>query len=135
MNRLLVPSLFEGDIFEAFFDQRPLNDAFGRDPYDIWVDEDGSTVIDYSLVGFDEKNIKVVVSGDRLKIDAETEDKKSEEGSFVHKKISRRNVHKTFSLRNSVDKSAIQASYKNGLLSIRLPQKKDEELEVPINLS
>lgn len=133
-HELLVPSLFEGDIFNLFFKHLPSGiSGYSPDPYDIWHDEDGNTFLEYALVGFDEKDIKVSVVGQSLKVVAEK--KETEEGKeFVHKKISRRSVQKSFSLHESIDKDKIEASYKNGLLKVKLPKLKKADHEREIKL-
>lgn len=132
----LVPSLFEGDIFDLFFKNFPLTSGFNasRDPYDVWLRGDGTSVLEYALVGFDEKDINVSVVGNQLKIEASSSKEEKEDGEFIHRKIARRNVKKLFSLHDSIDKEKISAVYKNGLLRIELPERKEEQKEIKVKV-
>lgn len=136
-NNLSSPFIFEGDIFQRMFnllEANHINDVWTSDPYDIYKDKDGNTLIEFALVGLSEEDISVSVSGQTLKIEASSKKEDSEKTEVYHKKISRRSIKKSFTLHQNVDKEAITAEYKNGLLKITVPLVKEERKEIKIKL-
>lgn len=130
-----VPTLFEGNIFNRMFsllDPRS-DDLWSTDPYDVYSDSSGNTIIEFAVVGANKEDIKVSTSGQTLKVEYNSESK-PEDKDFYHKKISRRNLKKAFSLSEAVDKSKIEAEYKNGLLKITVPINKEEKKDTQIKI-
>jgi len=130
-----VPTLFEGNIFNRVFsilDPRS-DDLWSSDPYDVYTDQSGNTIIEFAIVGADKKDIKVSTSGQTLKIEYDSASD-TENKDFFHRKISRRSLKKAFSLSETVDKSKIEAEYKNGLLKIVIPINKQEKKDTQISI-
>jgi HSP20 family protein len=124
----------------ALAEQNHINDIWSSDPYDIYKDKNGTTVLEFALVGFDNKDISVSVSGQTLKVEAIADQQtKNEEKADIniytyHKKISRRSIKKQFTLHDNVDKDNIEAVYKNGLLTITIPLEKEEKRDIMIKV-
>jgi HSP20 family protein len=129
-------------LFEEFFNEFPFTSSFPstRENWNPAVDileKDGDLVLRAELPGMTEKQIELKLEGNTLTLRGErkleNEDKKSNYhrvesfyGSFV----------RTFRLPDTVDREKISADYKDGILTITMPQKaevKPREITVSIN--
>jgi HSP20 family protein len=129
-------------LFEEFFNDFPFNGSFpsARESWSPAVDileKDGDLVLRAELPGMTEKQIELKLEGNTLTLKGErkleNEDKKSNYhrvesfyGSFM----------RTFRLPDTVDMGKISADYKNGVLTITMPQRpevKPREIAVGIN--
>lgn len=136
-NNLSSPFIFEGDIFKRMFnilEANHINDVWTSDPYDIYKDKDGNIIIEFALVGLNQEDIAVSVSGQTLKVEASAKKDEEENAEFYHKKIARRSLKKNFTLHQSVDKEAIEAEYKNGLLKVKIPLEKEAQRDIIIQV-
>ena len=136
INKMLAPLAFEGDVFKrmqslAHRANTPLYS--GSEPYDAYQDKDDNFILEFALVGLDQEDVSVSVSGQTLKVEAGSELKENE-AEFYHRKISRRPVKKKFTLHQSVDKDSIEAEYKNGLLRIKIPLEKEVQKDIMIQV-
>lgn len=140
-----------GDLFQSFrnevdrlFDQFSRGSAFGFpwlrrmfEPEPSWrepaagftapmadVSEDDKAFhITADLPGITEKDINVTLSGDMLTIGGERREEREEKDRNYH--FSERrfgSFRRAFSLPPGVDRDKIEASFKNGVLSITLPK-------------
>lgn len=135
-NKLSAPTVFEGDIFKRMFnllEENKINNIWSSDPYDIYKDADDNVILEFALVGLDQKDISVSVSGQTLKIEAGSK-QENDSAKFYHKKISRRSIKKHFTLHQNVDKDAIEAEYKNGLLKVKIPLEKEVKKDIMIKV-
>jgi HSP20 family protein len=85
---------------------------------------DNEFQIKIEVPGMDEKDIKISMSRDVLTISGENKEQKEENVKGVHR-MERRygSFHKSIPLpENSVDTEKAEASYKNGVLTVRLPK-------------
>jgi len=103
----------------------PLDKEIG---YDVRVDlsEDARTyIVRADLPGVKKEDIHVDIDGNRISISAqmksEHEEKKGE--SVVHTERYEGNVFRSFSLDSDIDEAKADASYKDGVLELRLPKK------------
>jgi HSP20 family protein len=129
-------------LFEEFFNEFPFTSSFPstRENWNPAVDileKGGDLVLRAELPGMTEKQIELKLEGNTLTLRGErkleNEDKKSNYhrvesfyGSFV----------RTFRLPDTVDREKISADYKDGILTITMPQKaevKPREITVSIN--
>ena len=136
LNKMLAPLAFEGDVFKrmqslALRANTPLYS--GSEPYDAYQDKDDNFILEFALVGLDQEDVSVSVSGQTLKIEAGSQ-QKDDDAEFYHRKISRRSVKKHFTLHQNVDKNSIQAEYKNGLLRVKIPLEKEEKKDIMIEV-
>jgi HSP20 family protein len=127
-------------IFEGFFEDLPFfSYREDRSPWNPAVDileKDGNLVLRAELPGMTEKQIDLKVEGDTLILKGErkieSEDKKenyrrieSFHGSFT----------RTFRLPETVDTHKISADYKDGILTVTLPQKPEvKPREIPVSV-
>jgi HSP20 family protein len=129
-------------LFEEFFNDFPFSGSFpsARESWSPAVDileKDGDLILRAELPGMTEKQIELKLEGNTLTLKGErkleNEDKKSNYhrvesfyGSFM----------RTFRLPDTVDMGKISADFKNGVLTITMPQKpevKPREITVSIN--
>jgi len=129
-------------LFEEFFNDFPFSNSFqnSRETYSPAVDileKDGDLILRAELPGMTEKQIELKVEGNTLTLKGErkmeNEDKKSNYhrvesfyGSFM----------RTFRLPDTVSMDKISADYKNGVLTITLPQKPEvKPREIPVSVN
>ncbi|MGA2531170.1 MAG: Hsp20/alpha crystallin family protein [Acidimicrobiales bacterium] len=119
------------DLFDQLFDNwsgifRPVILWAGR-PYDnIRVEEfneNGTLVVRAELPGIDpEKDLEITVLGDLLSIDAHRhEEAATEVRNYVCREHRYGEYHREFTLPQGTAKADIKASYKDGILEIRVP--------------
>lgn len=124
-----------GDLVESFFED--FDNAFGRDqvvPCDViqHKDEKGniaSTEIQYALAGYNKEDVTIEVNDNKLYLTIDKTvnvDDVPEKRQYVHKGISHRRIEAAYSL-NGYDKDNIQASFENGVLSVKLPVSQKSE--------
>jgi len=129
------------NLFEDFFNGFPFGDSFleSRGSWSPSVDileKDGNLILRAELPGLTEKQIDLKVEGNTLTLKGErkmeNEDKKSNYhriesyyGSFT----------RSFQLPETVEIDKINAEYKNGVLTITLPQKPEvKPREIPVSV-
>jgi len=87
--------------------------------------------IDFAAPGLEKEDFRINLHNNVLTISCEKEDKKEENNEKVmRKEFSYTNFCRAFSLPQSANSEKINASYKNGVLSISIP-KKEEAREKP----
>ncbi len=130
---IAAPTIFGGDIFEEAFKTFGKHIFDGSEPYNVSINNDGDITLEFALVGFDKKDIKVSLKGRRLIVEAHknTDDPEKE---YVYRKICSRSLKKAFDLSDRADKDNISAEYKNGLLTIFVPLNKQEKEELQIKV-
>jgi HSP20 family protein len=104
-------------------------------PVDVDIVDDGDeVVVVVDLPGFEKDGISVKADAHRLGIEAEhEEDEEVEEESYYRRERSRERLSRTVPLPVEVDPSGADASYENGVLSVRLPKsdvEDGEEIEI-----
>lgn len=85
--------------------------------------EDGALVIRAELPGIDpDKDIELTVSDGMLHIEAERhEEEKVEEKGYLRRELRTGSFMRTLPLPEGVSEHDVEASYKDGILSIRIP--------------
>jgi HSP20 family protein len=115
-------------LFEDFFNDWVLRSMEGRrsenwtPPVDI-LDKDGKLILSVTLPGMSEQEIELKVEGQVLTIRGER--KSQEADGFVYHQLEsyRGSFSRSFTLPDSTDLENIKADYKNGILTIAVPQK------------
>lgn len=85
-------------------------------------------VVSADLPGFDTDDIEVELHDDHLDVTADHEEDTAEEGdTYVRRERRHRSVARTVSLPGPVDEERVDASYKNGVLTVTLPKAEPDE--------
>ena len=128
------PSLLGRNVFEDFFDTMDFPTLLSRTTQgypvaDIYKDDDGSTVMEFALAGFQKENLHVEIIPEKREIHVSADSHGDEDqNSFKARRIARRAFHKTFvNYDSDLDLSKAMASYDNGLLRINLPAKPESQ--------
>ena len=88
---------------------------------------------------FDKEDVKVTIKDNLLSVSCGSENKKTEENEdFVYQGISSQTYSFALTIPDTIEKTKIKASNKDGILSIVMPVKKPvekepEEIELKIN--
>ncbi len=134
--------------FDRMFDEwarmMPLRAAFGRWPEEeglLRVEEyreDGTLVVRADLPGIDpEKDVELTVSDGMLRIQAERrEEEKKEDKGYLRRELRYGSLSRTLPLPEGVTESDIKATYKAGILEVRIPEPRQESpKKIPITRS
>ncbi len=129
-----------GDFFEPFprspFWLRRLETGMIVPKVDMY-EKDGKLVVKAEIPGVDKENIELSITKDALTIKGEV--KKEEEVKEKDYHLLERNYgsfNKTIPLTEDVDSDKAEATYKNGVLEIKLPRKKEakpKEIKISSN--
>jgi len=115
MFREFEPPTFEGEM----------------SPFIDVVDVDNELIVTADVPGVEKKDISIDVKGDMLEIRAsrkeETEEKKK---NYWRRERSYNRFYRTVRLPVPVDEKGAKATFKNGVLEIRLPKVKEERKKV-----
>ncbi|MDE2031099.1 MAG: Hsp20/alpha crystallin family protein [Patescibacteria group bacterium] len=99
--------------------------------WDLAVDvyeEKGNAVAKMNLPGIDPDNIDISIDGNLLYISGEREEEKEEnEKEYYSKEIRRGSFSRTIELPSHVNVSKSEANYKEGVLTIVMPEIKEEK--------
>lgn len=90
--------------------------------------EDGALVVRADLPGIDpEKDVELTVSGGILHIEAERREEEKQEGrGYVRQELRYGSLSRSLPLPEGVTEADITATYKAGVLEIRIPESKGE---------
>lgn len=90
------------------------------------ADRGDELVLTADVPGFDRDDIDLRLSEDRISITAEREQEdieEDEETLYLRSERSRRALNRSCQLPERVDEEAAEATYKNGVLTVRLPKR------------
>lgn len=126
-----------GSVIDRFFGRGPLsrrNEDFNLYPAIEITDKKDKLVVKAEIPGVDKKDIKVSLEGDILTIKGEVKkEEETKEKGYYYSERSYGTFQRSISLPYSVDKKKIDATYKDGVLTIELPKSetaKETEIEV-----
>ncbi|MGM0371921.1 MAG: Hsp20/alpha crystallin family protein [Halobacteriota archaeon] len=117
---------------EQFEDVDQLSSLESAWPHRLKVDLaefDGAYEVTADLPGFESEDIDVELLDDQLHICAqrETETEEAEEGRYLRRERSERSIDRRVSLPEPVEADAVEASFKNGVLTVCLPKAEGSE--------
>ena len=129
MNAITVhrPGLLGNKVFNEVFDELFSNNfpkhllasTQGYPVADIYRDDDGSTVLELALAGFNRSELSIDVQPDKRSI---TVSSSVNEENEKRQRIARRNFTRTYvNYDDNLDLGSSKANFENGLLSIRIP--------------
>lgn len=122
-------------VFDSFLD----GSIFGRArvPAVDVREENDSYVLEAELTGLSEKDIDVKVQDNLLQISSKKEaNKETKESGYILKERRSSSFSRSFVIPKDVDREKIDASFKNGLLTLTLhkvPESKPRAIEVKVN--
>tara|TARA_B100000927_G_scaffold283644_1_gene271629 strand:- start:1328 stop:1753 length:426 start_codon:yes stop_codon:yes gene_type:complete len=121
------------EVFDNFFNDFPTHLKASTQGYpvaDIYRDDDGSTVLEFALAGFKKKELAIDIQPDKRSI---TITGKANEENSKRQRIARRNFTRTYvNYDDNLDLSAAKASFNDGLLTVRVPQRPEAK---PVSIS
>jgi HSP20 family protein len=118
-------------LFERMFGRWPaFAETEGVDPYGPELEDVGEAILVREAVpGFEVKEIEVKISGNLLTVHAERKEKKGETEKLWGE------LNRTVLLPEGVDPEHVEATYRNGVLEVRLPklpEAKERRIEVKV---
>lgn len=123
--------------FESFWNraERPfggLAAAFGEGaPRADVVETEGGVEVTVELPGLDEKDIEVNLSDEAVTIKGEKKlERKDEKKGYYISERSYGSVYRSIPLPAGVDADKAEASFRNGVLTVRLPQRPEAKAKV-----
>tara|TARA_B100000085_G_scaffold137694_1_gene125447 strand:+ start:4878 stop:5303 length:426 start_codon:yes stop_codon:yes gene_type:complete len=121
------------EVFDNFFNDFSTHLKASTQGYpvaDIYRDDDGSTVLEFALAGFKKKELAIDIQPDKRSI---TITGKANEENSKRQRIARRNFTRTYvNYDDNLDLSGAKASFNDGLLTVRVPQRPDKK---PVSIS
>jgi len=139
VNRHEVPSTTR--LFEEFFSDFPFSGSLfeGGDRWTPSVDimeKEGNLILRAELPGLSEKQIELKLERNTLTLKGErkmeNEDKK---GTYHRVESCYGSFTRSFRLPDTVDTDKIHADYKNGILTVTIPQKSEvKPREIPVSV-
>ena len=118
-----VPSLLGRSVLDDVFTSLEPNQLLRRSTQgypvtDLYVDDDGNSIIECALAGFEKDQLTIEVKEGRITIKADSGD----ENEATSRRIARRSFTRSFvDHSNKLDLEKAQASFENGLLRISVP--------------
>jgi len=122
--------------FESFFGDSLMSPSarmFNHIPAVNIQETENSYVLDMELPGYDEKNIEVHVDGSSLTISSKgeitQEEKKDNEtsGTYILRERKINSFSRSFKLPENADSTAVDASFKNGILSLNIKKRAETQ--------
>ncbi len=128
----LLGHKYFSEVFDNLFgDQHFMDGAIkhttkGYPVADVYRDDtDGSTVLEFALAGFKREELEIDVKPGEKTI---TITGTAEEDNEKRSRIARRNFSRTYiNYDNNLDLARAEASFENGLLSVRVPQRPEAQ--------
>jgi len=127
-------------LFEGFFEDFPFvsyrEDRSQWNPAVDILEKGGNLVLRAELPGMTEKQIELKVEGDTLILKGERKMESEDEKENYHRIESfHGSFTRTFRLPETVDTHKISADYKDGVLTVTLPQKPEvKPREIPVSV-
>jgi HSP20 family protein len=121
----LMPSLFDDDLFPVF-DGR----STSMPAVNIKEDEKNFT-LELAVPGMDKKDLKIDIDENLLTVASESKNEKEEsKDGYRRKEFSYSSFCRSFEIPENVNREKIEASYKDGILSIALPKMMEEKNKI-----
>ena len=109
------------------------DDVFYRDfdtlSADMW-EEGNSIFVKMAMPGIEKKDIKISVTGDSISIKGETKEQKEEkEKRYYLNTMHAQSYSQSFNLPTIIDPDKVEASFKDGVLTVKLPKAKESQVK------
>jgi HSP20 family protein len=113
----ILDSVFDRDYFPALAARNPVVDV---------REKDGHYIIDAELPGVSEKDLKLELKNGLLTLSTEKKEEKGDkdkDGTWIRRERRESYFSRSFELPDDADGDKIEATFKDGLLTIELPKK------------
>jgi HSP20 family protein len=114
--------------------EREVLPAESRKPFIDVIETDKEVIATAEMPGLEKPDIKINLAEDRLEISAETKhEEKKEEKGYIYRERRSGSYYRAISLPSPVDPDNSRASYKNGVLEIKMAKteiKKKKPLKI-----
>ncbi|MEJ2246043.1 MAG: Hsp20/alpha crystallin family protein [Acidobacteriota bacterium] len=139
VRRSEVPSTTR--LFEEFFNDFPFSGSLFEDG-DRWtpsvdiMEKEGNLILRAELPGLSEKQIELKLEGNTLTLKGERKmENEDKEGKYHRVESCYGSFTRSFRLPDTVDTNKINADYKNGILTVTIPQKSEvKPREIPVSV-
>jgi HSP20 family protein len=121
----LWSSLFDDDFFPVVSQRNTSMPA-------VNIKEDEKKfILDLAVPGIDKKDLKIEMHEDVITISSENKNEKEEtHDGFKRREFSYSSFCRSFYLPDNVNKEKIEASYKDGILTVELPKEEEEKTKI-----
>jgi HSP20 family protein len=120
-----MPNLFNDDFFPV------ISNRSGSMPAVNIREDEKNYVLELAIPGMDKKDLKIDISEDILTISSETKSESDESGDgYKRKEFSFSSFCRSFYIPENVEREKIEATYKDGILSIGLPKLEEEKNKI-----
>jgi HSP20 family protein len=117
-----MPSLFDDDFFPV------LNGKNSSMPAVNIREDDKKYLLDLAIPGIDKKDLKIDMEDEVLTISSESKNEHEDEvDGYKRKEFSYSSFCRSFQIPENVNKDKIEASYRDGILSVTLPKAEEEK--------
>jgi HSP20 family protein len=128
------------NLFEDFFNDFPF-DSYSPEQKENWIpavdilEKEGNLILRAELPGMNEKNIDLKLEGNTLTIKGERKiDKEDKKNNYHRVESFYGSFTRSFRLPETVDLDKISADYKNGVLTVTIPQRPEvRPREIPVS--
>ena len=86
---------------------------------------DTSFLLELAAPGVKKEDLQVEVEKDILSISSQSDTAAEEDAQYTRKEYGYRSFRRTFTIPESVDNKKIEAQYREGILEVKLPKKKE----------
>ena len=127
-------------LFEEFFNDFPFNSV--PETRETWIpsvdilEKDGNLILRAELPGMTEKQIELKLEGNTLTLKGERKmEEEDNKGNYHRVESFYGSFTRSFRLPDTVDAEKINAEYKNGVLTITIPQRPEvRPREIPVSV-
>jgi HSP20 family protein len=120
-----MPSFFDDDFFPV------LNTRTSSMPAVNIREDEKRFMLDLAVPGIDKKELKIDINEDLLTISSETKNESEESNDgYKRKEFSFSSFCRSFQIPENINKDKIEASYKDGILSVILPKAEEEKHKI-----
>ena len=129
----MLPKLSRFDVFDDMFDDHFFTKRENQIMKTDVKEKDGNYILEIDLPGYTKENIDLNLNEEYLTVSAEmsTEtDDSNEKEKYLHKERFYGKCSRSFYVGENITEEDINASFKNGILSITFP-KEEEKIEQP----